>query len=93
MHRFYDPILFDPKNQGSFENAKACYDDLMSFSSTMGILPYRLSSSKMTEFFDQHKSSSMVKLVGKLKKLLDENEGAFSPALLSPRTVRYQNYY
>ena len=62
------PILFDPKNKASFENAKACYEELMDFSRSIGILPYRLSSTKMSEFFKGNKDTSLVKFIGELKK-------------------------
>ena len=68
------PILFNPQDKASLNNAKACYDDLMDLARSMKILPYRLSSSKMNEFFHEHQDSPTVKFIGKLKMHLDENE-------------------
>ena len=68
------PILFDPKDEANFKNAKACYDELMSMSESMGILPYRLSSTKMREFYEKHENLGVNKFVKTLKKSIDENE-------------------
>ena len=65
-------IPIDPKDSNRSKRAENCYNDLMSIGEGMGLLPYRISSSRMKDFYEKYGTSPYNKFILKLKEALDE---------------------
>ena len=63
------PILFDQRTRHLSKMLKHAMKNSWIFSRSIRILPYRLSSTKMSEFFKDNKDTSLVKFIGDLKKV------------------------